>query len=334
MEEICSVVKKELYSLELSDYCLLPFLCGAIRGSGDISVVYTGYELSFVHSDEEFINLLSDVIFRLEKRTPIRDETVIDGEKKYKLYVDNEMSNDLLEKCLIIKDRYTVIEGIPESFFGQESEWKEDGISPRSEARRVFLRGLYLSCGFLRVPDDIENWNQEKTKSGYRLSLNLNSEIIRNDLVRLIVEETEVEPSVVLLRKKRNGIYLKNSQAICNFLAAIGSNIGVLRLYEVITNRKMKNDMNRLQNFEMANIDKTAVSAARQLAAIREIDAKIGIKKLPEGLRKVCEYRLSNEEAGLEEIAQMFDPPVTKSCINHRMRKIMAIAAGKCVISQ
>ncbi len=332
MEEISNVVKQELYAIEVTDNCLVPFFCGAVRGGGDISMIRTGYELSFIHSDREFVDLISSIVFRLTGTTPAVDETIIDDNKKYVLFIENEVSNDLLERCKIVRDRYTVVDGIPESLFGEGSqpEAEEEGaLSPVSEAKRAFLRALYLSCGFLQVAEDIEEWNQKKTKSGYNLSLNLNSEIIRDDVVDLICEEAAVDRISVLLRKKRNGIYIKNSQAICNFLAAVGSNEGVLRLYEVITNRKMKNDMNRLQNFEMANIDKKAVTAARQIAAIGLVDKKIGIDKLPEGLKKVCEYRLQHEEASLEEIAAMFNPPVSKSCINHRMRKIVSLAEGK-----
>ena len=329
MEEICNVVKEELYSAELPDECLLPFLSGAIRGSGEVSLMRSGFEVEFIHSDKEFIDLLSDVVFRLEGQKTERTETIIDGEKKYELYMDSQLSNVLLERCMIVKDRYELIQGVPEEFFPSSDTDEALPEDPSSTAQRAFLRGLYLSCGNLRVPEDIEDWSQQKTKSGYLLSLNLNSDYVKADVIKLIAEQAETDVSSVLARPRGFTVFIKNSQVICNFLTAIGSNIGVLRLYEVITNRKMKNDMNRLQNFEIANIDKTVVSSARQIAAIKELDKKIGLKNLPEGIRLVCEFRLQNVEAGLEEIAKMFNPPVTKSCVNHRMRRIMELAAQK-----
>lgn len=328
MEEISNVVKKELYSAELADECLLPFLSGAIRGSGEVSLLRTGYEVEFIHADKEFIDLLSDVVYRLEGVKTERTETVIDGEKKYTLYIDSHLSNILLERCMIVKDKYELIQGIPEELFPSSVDRADINLPEdlSSAAKRAYLRGLYLSCGNLRVPDDIEEWSQNKTKSGYLLSLNLNSYYVEDDVIKLIVEQAETDASSVMARPRGFTVFIKNSQVICNFLTAIGSNIGVLRLYEVITNRKMKNDMNRLQNFEIANIDKTVFSSARQIAAIKEVDKKIGLKNLSDGLRLVCEYRLQNVEAGLEEIAKMFDPPVTKSCVNHRMRRIMELA--------
>ena len=330
MEEIGSVIKDELYAIRPEDYCLMPFLYGAIRGSGDVSLLHSGYEVSFVHEDKRFIDLLCDVVYRLTGRESSIEKTNIDGMDKYVLYMENDVSNELLERCFIIKDRYTIIQGIPDRLFGEKGKGtreEDDLFSQRySEARRAFLRGLYLSCGVLRVPDDIEEWNQEKTKSGYMLSFNLNAGYVREDVITILSEEGEVDRSSVLVRLRGSGVFIKNSQAICNVLTAIGSNIGVLQLYEIITNRKMKNDMNRMQNFEIANIDKTVRSSSRQVMAIKRLDKKMGIKNLPDGLRKVCELRLANEEAGLEEIAKMFNPPITKSCVNHRMRRIMQLS--------
>ena len=331
MEEIGSVVKGELFAIPLEDNCLLPFLNGAIRGSGEVSMLRSGYEVSFVHADKRFIDLLSDVVYRLTGRESAIEKAHIDGEDRYVLYVENDVTNDLVERCFIIKDRYTIIQGIPDRLFGGKAQGISDEGDDKermvSSAKRAFLRGLYLSCGVLRVPDDISEWNQEKTKSGYMLAFNLNTDYVKEDVITIIAQEAEVDRSSILTRTRGNGVFVKNSQAICNLLAAIGSNIGVLQLYEIITNRKMKNDMNRMQNFEIANIDKTVRSSSKQVAAIRVIDKKMGIKNLPEGLRKVCELRLANEEAGLEEIAKMFSPPVSKSCVNHRMRRIMQLAA-------
>lgn len=331
--EIGSVVNDELYGIPLEDNCLLPFLYGAIRGSGDVSLLRSGYEVSFSHTDKRFIDLLSDVVYRLTGRDPEIKKVFVDGEDRYVLYVENDVSNELLERCFIIRDRYTIIEGIPDELFGGKAEGMSDENSEAdrkvSAAKRALLRGLYLSCGVLRVPEDIEEWSQEKTKSGYMLAFNLNTDYAKEDVIAIIAQEAEVDRSSILTRTRGNGVFIKNSQAICNLLTAIGSNIGVLQLYEVITNRKMKNDMNRMQNFEIANIDKTVRSSSKQVAAIKELDKKIGIKNLPEGLRKVCELRLANEEAGLEEIAGMFTPPVSKSCVNHRLRRIMQLAAEK-----
>ena len=331
MEEIDRIIKEELYAAPLADECLLAFLCGAIRGAGEVSMARFRYSISFVHSDKSFIDLIENVIFRLKGVESERYETTIDDVSKNVLLIDSDLSYELLESCFFLRNRIEILRGIPDELFGKvESKGmdEESGTNlpdPRSYGRRAFLRGLYLASGSLKLPKDTFS-RGKKRSSGYQLSLYLNADYVKDDAVKIIAQEADIEPASVHTRKRGNCIFLKNSQAICNFLVAIGGNIGVLRLYDVITDRKMKNDLNRAQNCEIANIDKTVGSSSKQIAAIKEVDRKIGIANLPERLQKVCEFRLQNREAGLEEIANMFDPPVTKSCVNHRLRRIMELA--------
>ena len=94
-----------------------------------------------------------------------RTETVIDGEKKYALYIDSHLSNILLERCMIVKDKYELIQGIPEELFPSSVDRADINLPEdlSSAAKRAYLRGLYLSCGNLRVPDDIEEFSPQST---------------------------------------------------------------------------------------------------------------------------------------------------------------------------
>ncbi len=293
----------------------IPFLCGAIRGGGEISFTKNGFSLSFIHSDKAFIELLCQVIQKISGFSPEIEVHYMDNGSQYETFVPAEKACDILEKCCIVRNRYEPVQGIPDSLF-------QNG----SDSRRVFLRGLFLSCGSLRLPDEITEWDNKKTKSRYRLSFLLNSDLIKEDVMKVISQEADIDEKTVR-NHRGTGVFLLNSQSICNVLTAIGSNEGVLRIYDIMTERRVKNDVNRAQNLDMANIGKTVRSAFQQIAAIQKIEQRIGLDNLPEPLRKTCQFRLQNREAGLEEIAAMFQPPVTKSCINHRMRRIMELAS-------
>ena len=85
----------------------------------------------------------------------------------------------------------------------------------------------------------------------------------------------------------------------------------------------MRNTVTRQINCDTANVDKTLSAAEAQMDRIREIEREIGLENLPPDLAEVALLRIANPSVSLSELAQLADPPVTKSCINHRMRKLM-----------
>ena len=90
--------------------------------------------------------------------------------------------------------------------------------------------------------------------------------------------------------------------------------------------KEMRNNVNRLVNCETANLSKTVNAAVRQVESIKLIQSQIGLQRLPENLREVAELRLNYPDESLKELGEMLDPPVGKSGINHRLRKIEKIA--------
>ena len=90
--------------------------------------------------------------------------------------------------------------------------------------------------------------------------------------------------------------------------------------------KEMRNNVNRLVNCETANLSKTVNAAVRQVESIKLIQSSIGLKRLPKNLQEVAELRLSYPDESLKELGEMLDPPVGKSGINHRLRKIEKIA--------
>lgn len=121
-------------------------------------------------------------------------------------------------------------------------------------------------------------------------------------------------------------VYIKEGDKIIDLLNIIGAHNALLELENVRIYKEMRNNVNRLVNCETANLNKTVDAAVRQIESIKLIQEKIGLKKLPPNLREVAELRLNYPDISLKELGQMLNPPIGKSGINHRLRKIEKIA--------
>ena len=180
--------------------------------------------------------------------------------------------------------------------------------------RKGYLRGAFIGAGTISDPE-----------KGYHLELVCSSELLANDLKRLI--NGFGLKSKVFARKKNYVVYLKESEQISDFLALLGAHNHLLEFENVRIVKELRNKTNRIVNCENANLDKTINSAGRQIANIRLIDSRRGIASLPDKLLEVAKLRLENPEASLTELAELVEPPLKKSGINHRFKKIEEIAA-------
>ena len=127
----------------------------------------------------------------------------------------------------------------------------------------------------------------------------------------------------------RNGssvLYFKQSDAIEDFLTFLGAPVCAMGVMEAKMEKELINGVNRRVNCETANLSKVVDAAGDQLAAIRTLRERGILKTLPEKLQKTAQLRQENPEATLAELAQMLEPPVSKSAINHRMRRLTELA--------
>lgn len=178
---------------------------------------------------------------------------------------------------------------------------------------RIYLRSAFLAAGSIINP-----------QRAYHL------EIItpRKDSAKRIAKIMggfDLKPGISH-RKQWYVVYLKDADQISDFLNVIGAHTALLNMESIRTIKGMRNKVNRLINCETANINKSINASLRQIENINLISRTIGIGRLPENLRKVAALRLENPEASLKELGEMLDPPVGKSGVNHRMRKIERIA--------
>lgn len=179
--------------------------------------------------------------------------------------------------------------------------------------RIAFLRGAFLAGGSVTDP-----------ARGYHLELATGHESVCRE-VRALLLEMGFEPKDAV-RGRSWLIYFKKSGAIEDFFAALGASVSAMGVMQAKVEKHMANAMNRLTNCDMANADKITDAAAEQLAAIRAIEAGPGLDWLPPALQDAALLRIANPSCSLSELAQLARPAVSKSCMNHRLRKLTEIS--------
>ncbi len=179
--------------------------------------------------------------------------------------------------------------------------------------RRSFLRGAFLGGGTISSPE--KQYHLEFSTPHFALSRDFSALFVFYDIAPKTVK-----------RKSRYVTYFKDNDLICDVLALIGADRAALKLSETGFNKRISSHLNRIGNSEAANIDKTLNAAVRQIIAIDKIEKYIGIESLPASLRELARLRLEKRELSLTELAKLTSPPLTKSGVNHRMRKLMELA--------
>ncbi len=177
-----------------------------------------------------------------------------------------------------------------------------------------YLRGAFLGGGFVADPH-----------GDFHFELTAENEEVANALVGLMAR-FEVEARVAQ-RRGTYAVYLKGAEPIVTFLALVGAHRALLRTEDVRIIKSMRNDVNRLVNAETANLAKTAEAALDQVEAIQTLADTRGLESLPPALQELARLRLENPDVSLRELGELADPPLTKSAVYHRVRRIEELAA-------
>ncbi len=186
------------------------------------------------------------------------------------------------------------------------------GVLEEDCCKASFLRGAFLAGGSVTDPSKrchLELVTDHKNVAGETVSLLL---------------EMGFSPRVTV-RSGHQVIYFKQSEAAEDFFTTLGASGAAMELMSAKIEKEMRNAVNRQINCDSANADKTVSAAAAQMAHIRALEREIGLENLPPDLAAVALLRIANPEVSLADLAMLADPPVTKSCINHRMRKLMKL---------
>ena len=188
------------------------------------------------------------------------------------------------------------------------------GLLEKDCCRLAFLRGAFLSGGSVTDP-----------AKRYHLELTTNHHKVSRETERLLSEQGFAPKAT--LRNGSSILYFKQSEAIEEVLAWLGAPVAAMGVMEAKIEKDMKNKINRIVNCDNANTSKVVEAAQSQIAAIRRLRERGKYDGLPDKLKQTAELREQNPEANLQELAALFDPPLTKSALNHRLRKLGELAA-------
>ena len=183
----------------------------------------------------------------------------------------------------------------------------------RQCCRRAFLRGAFLGCGSVTSPE-----------KGYHFEWVAEDQSLRQTLDRLL--EKSGLPVHEHVRRGQNVIYLKGAQEITDMLALMGATHAVLEMENIRITKQMRAGANRASNCDEHNSERMLNAADEQIEAIKLISIQRGLFTLPPGLREMARLRLEHTSLSLAELGQLMEPPVGKSGVNHRMRRLMDIA--------
>ena len=186
-------------------------------------------------------------------------------------------------------------------------------VLEEDHCRFAFLRGAFLAGGSVTDPE--KQYHLELVTAHYNVS---------RETYSLLLDMGFSPKSAS--RSGNHIIYFKSSAAIEDFLTTIGAPVSAMDIMSAKIEKGMTNSVNRLVNCDTANVAKTVDAAQSQIEAINILKQTGKFKNLPEKLKYTAEMRLKNPELSLSELAEAFDPPVTKSGLNHRFRKIMELA--------
>ena len=287
-------VKEELLSLETDSPC-----CKFAEAYGMLlfGKTFSASSISLQTENEEIAYKYSECVSDVTGITPAVKST---SSGKYSVSIRSQ------------QDRLTVL-----SIFGHTGNEIALHINRANLANecctRAFLRGTFLSCGTITDPE-----------KDYHIEFSIQHLYISRDLEK-IMTELDLSPKEVM-RKGCHIIYFKESESIENVLTYIGAAHSSLEIMGIKIYKDFRNKANRMTNCETANISRTVAAACEQIKAIRLIEKTKGLDCLPDELKELAEIRKDNPEMSLRELGQQLSVPLSRSGVNHRMKKIQEIA--------
>ncbi|MCF6410240.1 DNA-binding protein WhiA [Pseudalkalibacillus salsuginis] len=299
-----SDTKKELTKLELKKCCSKAELSALIRMNGSISIANREIILDIPTENAAIARRIYTLIKQLygyPAELLVRKKMRLKKNNVYIVRIKHD-SRTLLNELDIMG----------EGFSFKRDVSKE--ITKKSCCKRSYLRGAFLAGGSLNHPEtsyhlEIFSMYEEHTQSLLELmnSFDLNAKMLE--------------------RKKGFIIYLKEGEKISEFLTLIGAHNALLYFEDVRIMKDMRNSVNRLVNCETANLNKTVGASMRQVENIRLIERELGLEKLPDKLREIAELRVKYQDVTLQELGELVTSgPISKSGINHRLRKLDEMA--------
>ncbi|ACG62095.1 TPA: DNA-binding protein WhiA [Streptococcus equi subsp. zooepidemicus] len=296
-----TTVKEELIHLSASDQTELSAI---IKLAGSLGLANQSLNLSITTENAKiarYIYALIEDTYHIIPEIKYHQKTNLKKNRVYTVYLDKQVDKLLADLKLA------------DSFFGIETGIEQQVMSD-DDAGRAYLKGAFLAAGTVRDPES----------GKYQLEIYSVYLDHAQDLAQLM--HKFMLDAKVIERKNGAVTYLQKAEDIMDFLIIIGAMSCKEEFEAVKLLREARNDINRANNAETANIAKTITASMRTINNIIKIMDTIGLDSLPVELQQIAQMRVANPDYSLQQIADSLDFAITKSGVNHRLRKINKLA--------
>ena len=226
---------------------------------------------------------------------------------------NNRIINIFINDEKLIAKILMAIKWCDDNFTVVEPVFVNHRIIQKECCKRAFIRGAFLAAGSISDPNKSYH---------YEIVCEYEEDAVQmQELLKFFNLDAKI------IQRKRNYVtYIKEGNNITDVLNIMGAFVSQMNLYNVMILKGMRNDVNRKVNCETANLNKTIEAAVKQIRDIEYVRDTVGLESLSDGLREVAEIRLKNPDMKLKDIGELLNPPVGKSGVNHRLRKISELA--------
>lgn len=306
-------IKKEILSADVdNDCCRIAFLSAFVRVAGSIITKDGVYGFEIVTENDGtalYIKTLFYNYFGVELILNGVQYNSKSGRDKYKLEYVGEKALPILAKLGLVKS----YDGEFSLVFGIDSK-----VIKSDCCKLSYIKSAFLGGGSCTLPEE-----QTYSRTGYHFEIVFSNRLAANDFCELLCEFEILAKCVS--RKDSAVVYVKSKEVISDLLNLFQAYKSLKKLNKIVEVKDLSNNANRVSNCSVSNIDKTVTASVAQIKAIEVISQTMGLQSLAPNLFEVAEARLADPKASIQELANRLG--VSKSCLNHRMRKIMAIAS-------
>lgn len=287
----------------IAEFAAIFNLCGKVKKkrNGKIYLLISTENLTVAGKSD----ILLRKVFQIQGEAVVSNHSRRTGGYSYSLYVMKEADALLILKAVKMADEQGNLWG--------DSIQIHQRLVQNTCCKRAFLRGSFLVSGSITNPE-----------KAYHMELPVLQESYAKELQALF-GSFDLEAKLTR-RKKYYVLYMKEGSQIVDFLNIIEAHVALMEFENIRILKEVRNSVNRQVNCETANIHKTVTAAAKQIEDIKYIECNMGFRQLADGLREIAELRLEYPDCSLQELGEMLSVPISKSGVNHRLRKISSIA--------
>ncbi len=305
-----SRVKDELTRTEISDLLSAKAEAAAfVRTVGYITIKgHNRVELEFLTENAAVSMRIFKVlktVYDINAKVSVSKSNRLKKQNNYIIKIDEKLTEQFLANSkIVINSDFNIMN------FNYDAV--EELIST-DLSKRAYIKGSFMGSGSISNPE-----------KSYHAEFVSNKEI-QSKILQMLLKTYGIKGKNIY-RKNNYVTYIKESEQISDLLALMGANNAVLDFENIRAVKETRNQINRVINCETANLDKIVDTSMRQISNIKILKKHKVIDQLPDNLRELAYLRLKHSNASLKELGQMLDPPLGKSGVNHRLRKIEEIA--------